>query len=259
MIPCCQPFTDVSDLLECLPQDEKIRTLVRKLPNIPPLEMDDDLLYQVVANTVDISSPNVLDNTLSFLILLLVEDGIGIKDIIDYGGTLPHSKRIIDAILRGGRTFSRTMSSRTIPPDYSVPFFICVEPGHTPREATAIEINTHPVIYVSRPNTRTRKSEPLRQNKIIMSIHVHRHIGILQRHFGRQLFDIFARGQHVQVGGYGVNLSQLTIWIWMRRFAIGEYVRSMYLNCVQSSQKIRNKSPVMVRPVLSLPKFPGHV
>ena len=207
-------FDDINDLINSLPDNERIRSLVRRSP------------YPVSSNS----------DTLSFIQRILEEDGITWQQLVDYGIHLPFSKRMIEGVLRGGRTLERTIQSDQKP---STIFHVCIQPGQPPRAATSTEIESSGIIIVNEPNTRTQTIEPARNILQILRIDIRKHVHVLQSHFGRTQFDVFARGHWITVDGIKANLSQLTVWCWMKRFAIHEYITNVNTQYYQRTSRRR--------------------
>jgi hypothetical protein len=231
-----EKLEDIADLMSLLPTSEHIRSLIRRTEDGVRIDSSDDIYYDRFISLVQIVRPDMTlqKDILQYLHTTITEDGITWSTIIEYGTTLPFSKRIVEGVLRGGKTLLRTIQGAIEP---SSTFHVTIQPGHSPRASSKEEIHTSPIIYLPIPNTRLKEVEPVRSELQVLQIDVRRHVCTLQSHYSRSHFDVFARGPIVYVDGHSVNLSQLCVWVWMRRFAIHEYITSIHTQLTRQTKR----------------------
>ncbi len=195
-----------------------------------------ETLYEYVYG-IPFPTPTTTQATImQFLRAWMTDHNWTIPQLVHYGTSLPFSNRLLEGALRGGRTLARTIRSEYVP---STSFYVLVEPGRLPRAATEHERTQHTVHILNEPNIHTLIREPPRTSTHVLHIDIRRHVLALQRHFGRPFFDVFARGDWCIVDDVRVNISQLTVWCWMRRFAIHEYITSTYSFCTHRMSRRR--------------------
>ena len=226
---------DIADLMGTLPIDEQVRSLIRNISDRTRIDSDDDVYYAYFITCIHVMQPTISQQPeiLQYLYTMITEDGIDWSTIVTYGTMLPFSKRILEAVLRGGKTLSRTIQGATEP---STLFYVTIQPGYMPRTSLPHEIDSLPIIDVPVPNTRLKTVEPVRTAFQVLKIDVRRHVCVLQSHYSRIYFDVFARGPTVCVDGININLSQLCVWVWMRRFAIHEYITCIHTELVRQTK-----------------------
>lgn len=228
-------LTDLHKLISCLPEDERIRSFIRPTIKKYYYDLNNEELYHLLTHKIHVSCPSEIDHLIVFLRTQAHEDGISLAEVVEYGATLPFSLRMIEAVLRGGKTLVRTVQSDVFP-ILQYEHSVLIEPGHAPRMATHAECTMLDVLL---PNVRNCLSEPPRDTNHIQTISIKAHVRALQSHYGRDLFDVFARGKNVKIDGYTVNIAQLTMWVWMRRFAVHEFIQSVQKILFKRKKKIQ--------------------